>query len=81
MSDGDTTPPSGTPNGQTPWYGNFNPNSIASTLSFPANDTNNATLSTGNGANEGAASNAGTPTVHSPVAGDSGLAAGRGERW
>jgi len=79
MSDGEATPPSGTPNGQTPWYGNFNPNSIASTLSFPANDTNNATLSNGNGANEGAASNAGTPTVHSPVAGDSGLAGGRDE--
>lgn len=79
MSDGDTTPPSGTPNnGQTPWYGNFNPNSIASTLSFPANDPNNATLSTGNGPNEGVASNAGTPTVQSPVAGDPVLAGGNG---
>lgn len=77
MSDGDRTPPSANaPNGQAPWYGNFNPNSIANTLSFPANDGNNVTLTPGgnggNGANEGGTSNAGTPTGQSPVAGDVG---------
>ena len=70
MSEGDVTPPSGAPNGQTPWYGNFNPNSLASTLSFPANDATNASLTAGNDANEGAASNVGTPTGQSPITGE-----------
>lgn len=87
MSEGGSTPPSTAPNnGQLPWYGTYDPNSLPSTLSFERapsanNGANSSTLTPGGngggvGANNEAAPGGGngaatdTPADQSPVTGE-----------